>query len=274
MGSTGMGMGRVMRKLLTVLLALSPTLAFAQAGQYTPFNPFLFNGTSVTSSVPLLLPDGTANFPSWGFTSDNDGSGTGVFRITANSFGFSSSGAEKFRISTADNYSFQQLTIYGVLTPEASGTRDLGKANPLFWRTLYLSHSIQGASLKALTESNATAFVQVAVPQTAAANYAGGEVTYTIYETDGTDSAVIEGNFKFSCVNKAGTESCAAIADVQTATIATSVNTLACTITAVTGLVDVVQFAANCTDAATLTQTILQIQYRLNMPQPNTVTPQ
>lgn len=134
--------------------------------------------------------------------------------------------------------------------------------------------STQGASSKALTESSATVFVQVAIPQTAAANYAAGEVIYTVYETDGTDSAVIEGKFKFSCANKSGTEGCAAIADVQTAAYATGVNTLACTITAVTGLTDAVQFAANCTDAATLTQSTLQIQYRLDMPQINTVTPQ
>lgn len=135
---------------------------------------------------------------------------------------------------------------------------------------VYISRSIQGSKTKTLTESSATTFVTVAVPQTAGANYAAGRVGYTVYASDGTDSQTLHGVAQFSAVNKAGTETCAAIADVQTA-VAESAggSTLTCTITCVTGLTDVVGLAANC--ASSLTQTTLTIQARLDLEQPNTL---
>jgi hypothetical protein len=126
----------------------------------------------------------------------------------------------------------------------------------------------------ALTAASATTFVTVAVPQTAGANFAGGEVIYTVYETDGTDTTTLSGRARFNAANKAGTETCSAIVDSQTAIVTTQgADTLTCAITCVTGLVDVVGLAANCTDAGSMAETTFSISYRLDMAQINTLTP-
>lgn len=53
------------------------------------------DGTAVTSTAPLLLPSGTAAAPSWGWSSDADGSGTGFYRGGANLINITINGADR-----------------------------------------------------------------------------------------------------------------------------------------------------------------------------------
>lgn len=157
-----------------------------------------------------------------------------------------------------------------LLSPPVNDTWDTGIAAANY-RTAYLSRSIQGSKSKALTESAATAVTQIAVPQTAGANYADATIEWVVYAADATDSQTRKGSTYLTAVNKAGTETCT-VGDVGTTVAAVSAGTLTCTTSCITGLTDVVQFALNC--VSSLTQTTLTAQVRLDMMQPNTVTPQ
>lgn len=196
------------------------------------------------------------------FKIDTQAAGTGT---TTRSLVLSSGNDVSFTPTSGNTYFYSNA----VLTPTDS--RDIGNASILA-KSLYLTRSIQGSKSKALTESSATSFTQVAVPQTAGANYAAGEVIYTVYATDGTDSQTLQGRVAFSAVNKAGTETCSiGVAYTEVLAVSTA-STLTCTHTCVTGLTDAVQIASNC--VSSLTQTTFTIESRLDMPRPNTVTPQ
>lgn len=54
----------------------------------------------------IKIGDGTASAPSLEFSSDSDGSGTGIYRIGANSMGFSANGTEVGRYSSAGAWRF------------------------------------------------------------------------------------------------------------------------------------------------------------------------
>jgi hypothetical protein len=138
-------------------------------------------------------------------------------------------------------------------------------------RNFFVNRSTQGSKTKALTEGAATAVTQIAVPQTAGSNFADATIEWVVYASDGTDSQTLKGSSYLTAVNKAGTETCT-VGAVGTAINAVSAGTLTCTASCVTGLTDVVQFALNCTSS--LTQTTLNALARLDMMQPNTVTPQ
>lgn len=53
---------------------------------------------------PVLIADGTANNPSLAFNSDNDGTGTGIYRQAANSIGFSTSGNLRWHIDVNGHF--------------------------------------------------------------------------------------------------------------------------------------------------------------------------
>jgi hypothetical protein len=150
--------------------------------------------------------------------------------------------------------------------PITTDSAVLGGASNL-WKTVYIARSIEGSKSKALTEADTT-FVTIALPQTAGSNYCGGECIYTVYAADATDFQSISGVLKFAAINKAGAET-VTYADVQT-TAAVSTGTLTAALSAVAGA-DTIVLKVN--PASSLTQTTLTIQYRLDMPQPNTVTP-
>jgi len=66
------------------------------------------NESAVTSTLPILLPDGTSGAPSFAFTNDADGTGTGLFRNAANSISFVSNGSAKVVIgATVNTYAAQ-----------------------------------------------------------------------------------------------------------------------------------------------------------------------
>jgi hypothetical protein len=154
--------------------------------------------------------------------------------------------------------------------PKISDTYALGLTN-LLWQHIYASRSLQGSKTKTLTESAATSLVKIAVPQTAGSNFADARIEWVVYAADATDTQTLKGADYVSAVNKAGVETCTRGA-VGTAINAVSAGTLTCTPTCVVGLTDEVEFALNCTSS--LTQTTLKAQFRADMMQINTYTPQ
>lgn len=64
------------------------------------WTPILSSGGG-TFTGPVLLPDGTAAAPSAAFSSDADGSGTGIFRSAANSFSIATNGTSWLTIDSA-----------------------------------------------------------------------------------------------------------------------------------------------------------------------------
>jgi hypothetical protein len=164
----------------------------------------------------------------------------------------------------------QYMSFAGNALPSVGDTRQLGDSSNT-WTSAYLSRSIQGSKPRDLTEGVATAVTQLAAPQTAGVNFADATVQWVVYATDGTDTQMRRGATYLAAVNKAGTETCT-VGDIGTTVVAVSAGTLTCTSSCITGLADLVQFALNCTSS--LTQTTLRAQVRLDMMQPNTVTPQ
>jgi len=129
--------------------------------------------------------------------------------------------------------------------------------------------AIVGATSKALTESSATAFVQIAV---ASGNHTSGVIHYTIHANDASDFQCRTGDVHFSIVNKAGTET-AALGTVINESIAVSSGTLTVSFDTDTSPTNAVNIRANA--VSSLTQTTLAIEYRVEIFGPTTtVTPQ
>lgn len=85
-----------------VLMGLQPFAASAQVIPASQWNAFLpFTGGTLTG--PLLFPDGTAGAPSIAWASDADGTGTGMYRNTANQIALTFNGiiGARFRATGA-----------------------------------------------------------------------------------------------------------------------------------------------------------------------------
>jgi len=195
-------------------------------------------------------------------TTDEDAGGTGAARGTAIVSG--ATGVLKQGTTTIANW--DTIGFY----PGATDTYSSAYST-LLWTHGYFSRSIQGSKSKTLTEGAATSLIKIAVPQTAGSNFADATIQWVVYAADATDTQTLRGADYVSAVNKAGVETCTRGA-VGTAINAVSAGTLTCTPTCVVGLTDEVEFALNCTSS--LTQTTLKAQYRADMMQPNTYTPQ
>lgn len=94
-----------MRRLVLFLAALLFALPLAaQDGSWIRYYPpagiaqLSSSGTAITSTVPLLLPDGTVLNPSLSFALDT---GTGIYRNSNNSVSFAASGVDGVRIGGA-----------------------------------------------------------------------------------------------------------------------------------------------------------------------------
>ncbi len=159
----------------------------------------------------------------------------------------------------------------GHLSAYTADTYDLGSAAS--WRNEYLTRSIQGSKSKALTDNTATAFVRVAIPQTIATNYKGGQVIYEIYCDDDTNQASQSGTVKFACHNLAGTEACG-FGTPDGVTLGDGTASLAAPVfdanSAVADTIDL-RVQSDCTGITPNTHTI---EYRLDMPTTATITPQ
>jgi hypothetical protein len=136
--------------------------------------------------------------------------------------------------------------------------------------------NVQGNNtVKALTETTATTFVTITVPSGSSAS---GRIIYAIEANDATDFQNRSGVLHYSAVNKAGTttiqlfrESGSTTVDNTTDGVAVSAGTLTNTFTATDGGSGAVQIKANATSS--LTQTTLQIRYRVEELGTNTITP-
>ena len=114
------------------------------------------------------------------------------------------------------------------------------------------------ANPKTLTETVATAFVQVGVPS---GSVTAGNISYTVRSDDATDFQVGKGTLSYRIINKAGTETCV-VAEVEAFTTTTSLGTLTNNgfDTDVTP-VNACNLRANITSS--LTQTTLNITYKV-----------
>lgn len=136
--------------------------------------------------------------------------------------------------------------------------------------------NLQGNNVvKALTEASATTFVTITVPSGSSAS---GKIQYSIEANDATDFQIRSGELYFSAVNKAGTITAtlfraqgSTTVDNTTDGVAVSTGTLTNTFTAVDGGSGALQIKANATSS--LTQTTLQIRYRVEILNTNTITP-
>lgn len=130
--------------------------------------------------------------------------------------------------------------------------------------------STQGSKTNTLTEASATAFVNIAIPD---GGHVGGEVIYDIYCADGTPNYVARScTANFVCINKADTENC----NVQTPACSGDANSSGGSFSANTLDYVAGTNSINLRETATcsLGQTVLEIHYRLNLTDTQTITPQ
>lgn len=139
-------------------------------------------------------------------------------------------------------------------------------------QTQYLSQAYfgtAGKALKTLTESSATSGFQLSIASGAGT---GGTAEFTVFAADATDQQTLTGVLQFSGVNKAGTETCPTPTLTGTALNAVSAGTLTCTYAADTSPTNACNIQWNC--VSSLTQTTLELYYKVNLVGPGQVTPQ
>lgn len=239
-----------LRAYLVVGLVLSLSAGVAADITLIPgFANAIFSGVSRFLGV-VQLADGTAAVPSVGFASDADGTGTGIYRVAANSLGVSVNGTARLTVGA------NVITAAQFIQPDLDKTRDLG-APALQWREVFIGQAIRGSTSKTLTESSATAYVQIAV---ANSEVAAGRIEYDIIARDATNTQGLSGEVYFSAAaTSTGTVTAAALSDQHILNPVTS-GTLTNTTTQTTGT-NTLTFNANA--ASSLTQTLLEIRYRV-----------
>jgi len=150
-----------------------------------------------------------------------------------------------------------------------------GSANT--WTHTYISRSIQGSKSKALTDNGLVAFVKIAVP---ADDYAGGDVIYTLYCKDAADQVTRTGRVAFSAQAKTTTSTCPATlttygynaGDISNNAKTFTAVAFTCLGSATAGN-NLIQLQVQA-DCSITTPTSMTIEYRLDMPHLQTVTPQ
>lgn len=176
-------------------------------------------------------------------------------------------------IRIADNGSLGLVFNGSSWSPLYSATNrsyDLG-GTVTQWRNAYVA-GIQGAYPTTLVDNTIKTFAVVDVPSD---SYAGGDVVWTVYCANATDRVARSGRLPWSAVNDGGTETCVVGTTSSSGDAGGTTGpptfagvTFAC-IDAGTNQIGL-RVQADCS----LTPTTLTIQWRLDMPQPNTVTPQ
>jgi len=184
-----------------------------------------FTGTT-TFTGTALFANGSAAAPSVAWAADADGTGTGMFRVVADTTGFSANGAEKFRIGTTDITAFQRIL------PNGNAAIDTGIAAQQ-WRNVFAGNAILGGGSKNLTSAaGAVNAVRITVGSNTSA---AGEVTWAASETNGTEFQHLSGRLRFGCINKGGTIT-AGVAVIGTdLLVQSSASTLTCTWSTSTG---------------------------------------
>jgi hypothetical protein len=150
------------------------------------------------------------------------------------------------------------ISATGIVPSSAGSTLDLGSTTSTqMFRHAYVTTSIQGGAVKTLTETSATGFVTVAIPNSGGC---AGYVDYTVFAADATNTQLKSGQLYFSAAaTSGGTVTAATISDVNTLNPVTS-GTLSNTMTQTTGA-NLITLLANATSS--LTQTTLEIRYRV-----------
>lgn len=231
------------------------TLALRNGTNAQTFNVYnTFTDASNNESLQLTWDSNIARVQT---LSSGTGSSRSLYVLPKNALGLGDTSTARIFLLNSEFY------------PSVTDSVSLGRAaGDRFYKDVHVSRATLGSKTKALTEGAATTVATVAVPQTAGANFAAGEVRYTVYASDGTDTQTLNGSAFFSAVNKAGTETCQ-LTDDQIGTEAASAGTLVCTVACATGLTDVVGITFDCTSS--LTQTSLNALVRFDMQQPNTL---
>lgn len=167
-----------MRKawIVAVLLLCLPGMSEAQScdGCGIGFTPASVSKAGGTINGPLLLPDGATGSPSLGFSSDADGTGTGIYRSSANEIAFTVNGLTKLYLNPTSMSLVHPLYIYSsvfrfgasadmVLTGQGAGQLAVYNADTPNVQTAlatyggYSSYRKQGVSMEEITLSTAGA---------------------------------------------------------------------------------------------------------------------
>jgi len=228
-------------------------------------------GFSYASNVGSLVNGATAQtFHIYSTYTDASNYERGVLKFTGGSFTMATEKAGSG--SNRDNYfapSSGNNTFGGQILPDSDDSRYMGIPGQA-WSRLYLLRGIQGSKSKTLVDAAAAvSFVRVAVATNASA---GGTVIWNAMSTDGTSPLTQVGMTYFAGVNTAGTVTCTVGAVGTPITAYSRVNTLACTVSAVTSTTNC-DLQVTCTDNLAGDQTPV-FNWRLDMPVPNIVTPQ
>lgn len=213
----------------------------------------------------LQIPNGSAAEPSVVFQSDDDGSGTGMFRPFANEIGFSINGVQQGSATAngfgvAANKQFESLSSGAGLNFETGGVGDGDailftsggtKKDVIIGTSASTKHRAMWAgTATTLTEATATT---VATIDLAASKFIGVQFFATVNANDGTDFQAVSSTVSVDAVNKGGTLTIGLVSQADTGTAA-SAGTLVVTWTAVANGA-AVDLKANATSS--LTQTTL-----------------
>lgn len=247
------------RILFGLLLTLLPVLGWAQARiTYTP--PVVYpwmscTSAACTSTVPILLPDGTAGAP---VLARSGGATNGLYFDASGQLTLTYAGTARLFLGSAYIY------------PNASDAFTLGDTSKLY-SNLFLTRSIQGSKSKALTDNTATAFVRLTVADD---DYEGCHVIYTAYAEDADTDArqTRTGGVYFAILNTSGTETCAA--STGDSAVLVTAGTLACTFDCNSASAATIDLRATCDTSLDAAAETLTFEYRLDCPSTLTVTPQ
>lgn len=152
-----------MRKLIALAIFIGGLMSgpsvYAQASN-TSFPATGFIGGTITA--PILYADGTVGAPSFAFSSDADGSGTGFYRAGANSIGVSINGNQtmQFNASTfalLNSASFQMTSGSGTTYLRSVGSEILG-IGASGAGLIYAGNGAVGAPSYSFTNATTTGF--------------------------------------------------------------------------------------------------------------------
>lgn len=248
------------------------------------FTGMLFNATSTASAAGSLLADfqlgGTSKLAIRKDGRALFGGGISIDPTSSSQLSDAGSGevfggytGSLLRATAKHCFSSQNNGVSGNQTcwsRYADGVAEITNGTTGTWRNIAVS-GIQGnAATKALTESSATIFVKIDVASNSSAS---GDIIYSIEANDASDRQRRSGRIPWVAVNKAGTITCTVgTVDAATEVVAVSAGTLTNTFTCADAGSNVLKLLANA--VSSLTQTTLQIRYRVEEVGVNVVTPQ
>jgi hypothetical protein len=175
--------------------------------------------------------------------------GAGVFaKLSTSTAGFTASGTDVDPGTSAAIVANNGDTALPELIGQNNGTTN--------WR-VGSTGDVTGGSVKTLTESSATAYVALNVPNS---DGCAGKIVYTVFAKDAANTQQVSGELFFSAVaNSTGTVTAATLSDqhnLNPVSSGTLTNTMTQTTAANT-------LTLNANAVSSLTQTTLEIRYRV-----------